>query len=309
MNRHDVGANGEFVVAALSLLGAGGLSPVPVCRPVNESKSCSAPWHPDPCDRCGKRPLVRGYRRFSSFAAPAEQLRDWASEFDALNLGAVIQEGFVMVEADSPDADRELIDLDPSLVNGGPCRERRPGRGRAYLLRTDLPMASRAHLGESGAIDVRGPGGLWIVPPSVHETGHQLRWVARRAPWQTKPLVLKARLRELLAQTSEPRSPKIQRHGSPEPSEFTGVGAHLSPRVQRLRRCSLRVKQLWEMRGKTRGDTSASGYDFALARALLQLGAIPGEVVGALMARRESHRQDLAYATLTARNAMGDRRR
>ncbi|WP_169796628.1 bifunctional DNA primase/polymerase [Chondromyces crocatus] len=144
---------------------------------------CSAAWHPRPCDRAGKRPLLADYPRWAargpSFADVESSLRVWAP----CNLALVAVGVLVVIEADSPDADAELASLGGAELASAPAREARSGRGRAYVFRAPpgVNVPNGARRGTSGAVDVRGTGGLLVVPPSRHVSGHVYAWLPGRA--------------------------------------------------------------------------------------------------------------------------------
>lgn len=164
----------------IAALHGAGLPSTPVCAPLPDC-GCSARWHRHRPDQIGKVPLLPGYQTLAD-NLPALPMLDRAfRQFGvmALNLAIVVPRGLVVVEADSPAADAELEALIGPVQT--PIRAARPGRGRALLLSLkDMPagleVRSRTGLGASGAIDVRAAGGLLVVPPSIHATGHVLTW-------------------------------------------------------------------------------------------------------------------------------------
>ncbi|WP_050432471.1 hypothetical protein [Chondromyces crocatus] len=66
-----------------------------------------------------------------------------------------------------------------------------------------------------------------------------------------------------------------------------------------LIRDRLLVANLWQGKGKTYGDTSASGYDYALAQELVRTRVPDGEILAALAARGGAHGRDAAYLLRT----------
>jgi len=218
----------------------------------------------------------------------------------------------VVIEGDSSEAEAEIMELGGGTARRAPTRERRPGRGRAYLFRTPraVVLSDRTKLGRSGAIDVRGPGGILVLPPSVHLTGHEYTWVKGRAPWEVDAPLLPSRLLELVR-----RSGVVSARGASSQQgsklAFAEGGRVLSPRVQFLLRSRRLLNDLWTSVGKRHGDTSASGYDFALARELLRCGVPEEDVVRAIAARPRAHRKDRDYCRATVRSAgakLGGRR-
>jgi hypothetical protein len=78
--------------------------------------------------------------------------------------------------------------------------------------------------------------------------------------------------------------------------------------VKSLIRARLGLRRFWNGEGKTVGDTSRSGYDYAFARELLRAKVRPTEVAAAVAARPEAHRNDAEYAWTTVRAAQGSLR-
>ncbi|HWB79958.1 MAG TPA: bifunctional DNA primase/polymerase [Nannocystaceae bacterium] len=287
----------NWMSAARRLLASGVLAPIPLCRPTSNG-CCSAARHTQPCLRSGKRPLVVGYPAFATRPPSDSQLREWDQRFPNSNLGGVVRNDFIVVEADSPTAESEVLLLDPRLAASGPSRERRRGRGRAWVLSTAAGslVRNRAHLGQSHAIDVRAPGGLLVVEPSLHVSGDAVQWVPGREPWTSEPLVLDGALAALVL-------PVHERATVRGPASVASIAPGPSARVMSMIRAHLDLRRLWDGEGRSRGDASASGYDFALARALLSRHVPVPEVVDAVMHRPGRHRDDADYAHRTVEAA------
>ena len=268
------------------------LSPVLLCR-AGERGTCSAPWHRI-CTRAGKRPLVTGYSRYALAPPNIDDLVALTSRIWPVNVGIVTGNRVVVVEADSPEADAEILGLGAVALKT-PIRQARPGRGRAWLFRLpgDQLLANRAHLGNSGAIDVRAAGGVLVVPPSHHVTGHRYRW--ELPPWGHELAMIPAPLLALVRKVPIPRASRRSR------SE--GLSPAVSSHVRSLLEAHLVLTRLWRGEDKQGADLSASGYDFSLALHLLRLRVPPGEVAAAVAARPGAHRHDIAYADLTVANA------
>lgn len=284
----------DAVLEQVTRLHTLGINTVPVCRP-SLADWCSASWHPTPCEERGKRPLVAGY------PARAHRLLELGTlviEFEGhwpCGLGMVVPVGCVVVEADSPDAEAELLALGGPVMDSAPARERRTGRGRGWIFRVDpaLNLTPATRLGTSEAIDVLTAGSLFVLPPSVHRTMHTFAWVLGRAPWEvTIPLLPQPILGLAQARARARRGSEalVVSCGSFEP--------HVTPRVRFLLDSRRALRRLWEGE-KDRGDSSASGVDFALARELLAAGVTPDEAASAIAARPAVHRADANYAIRT----------
>jgi len=254
-----------------------------------------------PCARPGKTPLVAGFLDWGtsspSYAYIANQIR----RLFPVNVGLVVPPGLVVVEADSLQAEQEVRALGGAALDETPTRAPRLGRGPAWIfaLPAGAYLRNRAHLGSSGAIDVRAPGhGILIAPPSRHTTGHEYSWIAGLAPWEVEPAPIPPPLLALIcAGAPRPRQQTV-------PSVSAAYADPLSRRVRARIATRSDIRALWNGEGKIVGDTSRSGYDHALARALLRAGARPSEVAAALMVRPDAHRRDPEYANGTVNAAL-----
>lgn len=302
----------ELVAQAMRLLSTGCFSPCPCCAPT-ENGNCTAPGHGIPCTSsgkpgAGKRPLIKGYPRLADSPPEPWQVRRWVNDFGLFNLAGVVRPPFVVIECDSLAAEQELLALDPRLVDEGPCRERRPTRGRGWVFRVARgeTYRSTSGLGKSGAIDVIAPGKPFVLEPSVHVTGHRVRWVEGRAPWEVPALPISPPVVGLLARSRGQASGRGAQSGAPRPSASAqpAQSRRVPPRVQFLLRSDLRVKNAWHRRGKRQGDQSASGYDATLACLLLHRGVAVNVVVDALLACPGASKHSTEYAERTVSAAL-----
>lgn len=277
-----------------------GISTVPTCSPTPTGR-CSARWHEVPCKRRGKRPLVMGYRLRARHLLPLDAALSELRAFWPCNLAIVLPAGSRLVEADSPEAESEIHALGGGAVEVAPARERRPGRGRAFLFRDDPERRSKTSTGRgrSEAIDTLAPGSLFVCGLSVHATGHVNTWVPGRAPWETPIPFLPDALRALELDAGARTHAAPAGLVRPAASSVTTV----PHRVAFLLSAYYGLRRLWEGE-KTGGDASASGIDFSVARKLLKLGVPFAEVVRAIMTRPGAHRVDPDYASTTVNNAM-----
>ena len=283
-----------------------GIACVPLCRPVADG-SCTADWHPSPCESGGKRPLVAGYPAMADNLPPVNDIIELFERFYPCNVGLVVPAGMMVIEADSPGADAEIAALmvENGTVPVAPCRERREGRGRAWLFMVDPAwgISRRVHLGQSGAIDVLTLGSILVLPPSVHRTGHRYTWAEAPESWIGLPVLPPGLVALALRGAGVRRSAEADQ--SESGSEY--FTPRVSPRIGFLLSARTNVAQLWEGGGKDRGDTSRSGIDYRLAAVLSMVGIPVHEIAEALGARPESHRNDRGYCFATAIAAAGRR--
>lgn len=170
-----------------------------------------------------------------------------------------------------------------------------------FQLPPGIKVRNRAKLGHSAAIDVRGNGGLLVLPPSRHKSGHQVSWVDGRAPSDVSPRVISSQLVSFIVGPVETHDITTTTRvrsvvETPEPS--------VSNRVAFVLRANAHLRALWEGRGKRLGDCSRSGYDFSFACELLARRVPVSEVVAAIEARAGNHRTQPGYAAATVAAAL-----
>ncbi len=289
----------DILIAWAAQLFALGIPVVPLCRPW-PSGGCTAATHAVPCPDAGKRPLMAGYPAMAHQMPPWDQVTRFLTKFFPCNLGIVVPVGLAIVEADSPMAEVEISTLAGGVTEYAPTRERRAGRGRGclFLVPAGVNLAPRTHLGASASIDVLPVGSIFVVPPSVHRTGHAYAWVPGRAPWEAAPPVLPPGLLKLAMQGAGPRS--VGPSATVDREAFT---PQVSSRVAFLLASRRKLELLWNGDGKKRGDTSRSGMDYSLAAELHNAGVPIKEIAEAIAARPDAHRCDADYAMKTALKA------
>jgi len=270
----------------LSMLG---YTCVPLCQP-RPNGGCTAPWHQVPCHHPGKIPLLKGYRRLARGPVDLNWLRREFLAHMPSNVGMIVQAGTCVIDADSPEAESEVLALlgtDPVT----PTRERRLGRGRGWIFETtaDEVVASATKRGTSHAIDVLTEGSVFVVPLSVHASGEPVLWVPGRSPFDVRPAPLPRSVANLAR-------PLVQRIVANRPER---AAARMSTRVKMLLDTRRDLADLWSGVANYNGDKTASGIDFHLAMRLLVARVPREEVISALMARECSHRTTMEYCSQT----------
>ncbi len=293
--------NTDLPLEVLLLLSFG-IPVVAACAP-SAGGGCTAPYHHHQRQGdIGKVPLVPGYPDLASHPPPREELERLLLLPFPTNFGLVVPVGMVVVDADSPEADSEFSRyLPPGFTT--PTRAARPVRGRGWLVRVPpgVPVHSGTHRGRSGHIDVLAQGAFFIVPPSIHLTGHKYEWVKGQAPWEVGIAELPRAAWGLLEPKKKVNSNRPDR--AVGNMEFSEVAE--SEVTTALRLVNARSTLRHPFAGKKDyGDTSASGIDFSLAREFLKLRVKP-EVVAAVLLRRPGvHRATKGYVQLTTVNAL-----
>ena len=174
----------EHVSSALLYAGLG-WRVVPIHTTRRQSCSCGRQVCPGP----GKHPRVRDWSRAAT--TNADEIRTWWRRWPEANVGVVTgrESGLFALDV---DVDRGGEDLLAALENAhGQLPQTvdslTGGGGRhllfAYPEKGNVPSKSDA-LGPG--IDVRGEGGLIIVPPSLHASGRRYEWEDSSRPFEVE---------------------------------------------------------------------------------------------------------------------------
>ena len=227
---------------------------------------------------------------------PASELVESVVALFPCNLGIVVPRWAVVVEGDSQEGEKEIVALAGAAIDHAPARERREGRGRGWLFQIGpgSEHPKRVRVGTSKAIDILTAGSVFVVPPSVHRTGHRFRWVSGRAPWEVSTPTLPTALNGLAIDGATERTQWQVDLGCGE------FAPRLSSRVAFLIASRSDLARLWRGEGKSHGDTSRSGVDYSVAT-LLDIAGVPlNEIAEAIAARPGAHRADRNYCVRTA---------
>ncbi len=298
----------EDLIAHARTLAALGFGLTPTCFPTGPGRCV----HHGECGRsAGKRPLRLGFVSAAAQLQTPDATEVLLRSCWPCNLALVVGAGFVVIEADSPAADQELIAPCGGVAPITPTRLGRPGRGRGFIFTCPPGSLTRAtHRGKSGAIDVLPGGSIFVVPPSIHATGHRYCWAPGCAPWDAAPLPVPDGLLRLvqsrLGQRVDNQHPHPSVAADPHVAQLAArVRPVVTSEVARLIRCDLLVARLWRAEGKRHGDVSRSGLDFSLAQRLFRLRVPLLDIACALAYRPSSHANDPTYTARTALRASG----
>jgi hypothetical protein len=161
-----------------------GWSVVPVHTAARSRCSCGRA----DCPSAGKHPRVP-WAEFQRAAPPVPLVEGWWRRWPASNVGVVTGgvSGVVVLDVDPRNGgDASLAEMERRF-GALPCTPevRTGGGGRHLWFRApEQAVPSRAVL---PGLDVKGEGGVVIVPPSVHPSGARYAWVPGRDP-ETVPL-------------------------------------------------------------------------------------------------------------------------
>jgi len=136
-----------------------------------------------------KRPIVR-WQTFEKRPPSETQVRRWIAQHPDANLAVVTGavSGLVVLDVDPRHGgttslagwEREHAAL-PSTV------ESRTGGGGRHLYFAHPGRVVRNRVGLAPGLDLRGDGGVIVVPPSIHPSGKAYRWLAGHHPDDLDP--------------------------------------------------------------------------------------------------------------------------
>ena len=168
---------------ALALLSRG-WSIVPLHTPVRQGCSCGRSDCPSP----GKHPRLP-WERWQRQRPTVEMVRRWWRRWPAANLGIVTGavSGVIVLDVDPRHGgDRSLKDLEDEFGSLPATLEVRTGGGGRHLYFRH-PGAAVVPRPTAPGLDIKGDGGLVVVPPSLHPSGTTYQWVQGRGPDDAEP--------------------------------------------------------------------------------------------------------------------------
>ena len=145
-------------------MAATGWAVIPLHTPIDGGCDCRRPG----CSSPGKHP--RTQNGLSDATTDTDQIRRWWGMWPTANIGAVVPDGFIVVDVDV--ADLATVFRSDELPRTATSRT---GRGRHLIYRTSTPI--RPKVGVRTHVDLRGPGSYIVVPPSLHISGVRYEWV------------------------------------------------------------------------------------------------------------------------------------
>ena len=127
------------------------------------------------CKSAGKRPLI-AWEAFQTRLPTINEVREWWTRWPAANIGMPTGRlsGVVVLDADSGDAKKLAmgeggLDKTPAVFTG------KPGGMHFWLAHPGEEVSNFAS--RRPGLDFRGDGGYVLVPPSLHASGANYRWV------------------------------------------------------------------------------------------------------------------------------------
>ncbi len=141
-------------------------------------------WSVIPAAERGKRPIVR-WQPFQDGPPSEAQVRRWFKRWPNANLAVVTGavSGIVVLDVDPGHGGRGSLAALEDRHGGLPdtVEASTGGGGRhVYFAHPGYEVRNRADMAKG--LDLRGDGGVIIVPPSIHPLGKAYRWRPDHAP-------------------------------------------------------------------------------------------------------------------------------
>ncbi len=141
-------------------------------------------WSVVPAAERGKRPIVR-WQTFEERHPTEPQVRRWFDRWPAANVAVVTGaiSGIVVLDVDPRHGGEESLTR-LALRNAGlpETVEAATGGGGRHIYFKHPGFEVRNRAGLLPGLDLRGDGGVIIVPPSIHPSGKPYRWRKGFAP-------------------------------------------------------------------------------------------------------------------------------
>lgn len=138
------------------------------------------------CHTPGKHPRMNGWEDVAT--VDPEQIAKWWSWWPDANVGiAAGKSGLIVLDYDQykegATLPRSVTETVTSLSGGG-------GEHLVYLHPTDTPPLGNSKSGLPEYIDIRGWGGQFVAPPSLHPSGRRYQWETGYGPHEIRPAPL-----------------------------------------------------------------------------------------------------------------------
>lgn len=141
-------------------------------------------WAVVPAAERGKRPIVR-WQAFQAARPSEAQVREWWARWPQANVSVVTGEGSGLVVLDvdrQHDGEQSLKALEDRHGVLPTTVEAMTGGGGRHVYFAHPGFEVRSRAGLAPGLDIRGDGGVIIVPPSIHPSGRPYRWRSGHGP-------------------------------------------------------------------------------------------------------------------------------
>ena len=145
---------------------------------------CALGWAVIPVAERGKRPIVR-WQTFQETAPSEDAIRQWFTKWPKANLSVVTGavSGIVVLDVDPKhDGDKSLQMLEEQYQRLPSTVEAVSGGGGRHIYFAHPGFEVRNRAGMAPGLDLRGDGGVVVVPPSIHPSGKPYCWRRGHSP-------------------------------------------------------------------------------------------------------------------------------
>ena len=141
-------------------------------------------WSVVPQNPGAKQPCVK-WKPFQDRVPTEEELTSWFAQWPQAGLAVVLGpvSKLLVIDVDGTEAHDVLVErlgskpLVPKALSGS----RKPGRYHLFFRCPDIPTKAKATPWHS-KLEFRGKGGIVIISPSLHQSGHRYTWAEGRCP-------------------------------------------------------------------------------------------------------------------------------
>lgn len=130
-----------------------------------------------------KRPFEKGWQ--DSAPIDLDIVAGWQEKYRGCNWGVALDADTLVIDCDSDAATSALYDMGEPHGGIPATLTTMTGRGFHFWFRTPVAVHNRVAL--MAGVDVRGKGGLVVVPPSIHENGTYYQFADLFAPIADAP--------------------------------------------------------------------------------------------------------------------------
>ncbi len=126
-----------------------------------------------PVNRSNKRPYISSWKEFQKRPPTPEEIEKWWKTWPDANVAIVCGKvsNIFIVDADGP---KGIAWMNEHLPKTGVYSLTGKGVHAVYRIPPDTTIKNAVRLADE--VDIRGEGGYFVAPPSIHESGHQYKW-------------------------------------------------------------------------------------------------------------------------------------
>lgn len=146
-------------------------------------------WSVVPMAPHGKRPLV-SWVEFQERRADAAEIEAFFEHWPGANVGIVTGRisGIIVLDIDPRHGgDIAIANLERLGADFPVTVEARTGGGGRHLFFRHPGYVLHNRVGFEAGVDIRGDGGVIVVPPSIHASGRRYEWRSGRSPDDIAP--------------------------------------------------------------------------------------------------------------------------